>query len=217
MNKLSVIITGILVTIAFSWAGLVLTSHVQLGALEHHVDELSGDSFPPPRAGIARRGKKTYQELGCVACHTQQVRRPRDEETWRLPYGYAGDIERGWGERQSVARDYIRDEVVLLGTRRVGPDLMTVGGREDTREWHHRHLYDPRINTPGSTMPSYSFLYKTRAVDDDPSPRALDLPEGFGAPAGYEVLPTPRADALVQYLLSLRMDYELPEVPAENE
>ncbi len=206
MNRLLVIVFGILITIAFSWVGFVYSSYLQLGGLEHHEDEMSGDSFPPPRSGIAQRGSLVYREMGCVYCHSQQVRRP----------GYGADDERGWGDRQSVARDYIGDRTVFPGIRRIGPDLMTIGGRESSREWFHLQLYDPRIHTEGSTMPSYRFLYVRRPVVGEGSPRALDLPEGYRPPEGYEVVPTPRADALVEYLLSLRMDYDLPEVPADD-
>jgi cytochrome c oxidase cbb3-type subunit 2 len=30
---------------------------------------------------------------------------------------------------------------------------------------------------------------------------------------GYEIVPTRRAEALVEYLLSLKIDYSLPEAP----
>ncbi len=205
MNRLLVIVIGILLTIAFCWTGIVFSSYVQLGGLEHYEDEATGEFYPPPRAGIAQRGQKVYQELGCVYCHSQQVRRP----------GYGSDQDRDWGERQSVSRDYIGDRTILLGVRRIGPDLMTVGERQTSRDWYHRHLYDPRINTEGSTMPSYRFLYEERRIEGEPSGRALDLPEGHRPSDGYEIVPTSRAEALVEYLLSLRLDYDLPEVPTE--
>lgn len=203
MNKAPLLFLGIFFTLAFSWTGIVLVSHLQIGGLEHHVDEATGEEVPPPVSGIARRGKQVYMDLGCLYCHTQQVRRP----------GYGADDERGWGARQSVARDYINQEVVQLGTMRTGPDLMTIGQRQPSREWHHLHLYDPQITSAGSNMPPYPFLYEERPIENDPSPRALNLPEPYAPPEGYEVVPTPRAEALVEYLLSLRTDYDLPEAP----
>jgi cytochrome c oxidase cbb3-type subunit II len=203
MNKAPLLFLGIFFTLAFSWTGIVLISHIQIGGLEHHFDEATGEEYPPPMSGIARRGKQVYMDLGCLYCHTQQVRRP----------GYGADDERGWGDRQSVARDYINQEVVQLGTMRTGPDLMTIGQRQPSREWHHLHLYNPQITSPGSNMPPYPFLYETRRIENGRSSRALNLSGDFAPPEGYEVVPTPRAEALVEYLLSLRMDYDLPEAP----
>jgi cbb3-type cytochrome oxidase cytochrome c subunit len=46
----------------------------------------------------------------------------------------------------------------MLGTRRIGPDLARVGGKYDN-SWHINHLRDPRSTSPGSLMPSYSWLF----------------------------------------------------------
>lgn len=63
-------------------------------------------------------------------------------------------------------------------------------------------------------MPPYAFLYELKKIGESPSPDALNLanakPE-FRPPEGYEVVPTERANSLVAYLLSLKLDYELPE------
>ena len=67
----------------------------------------------------AIEGRAVYVSLGCVNCHTQQVR----------PAGQGSDIARGYGVRPSVARDYVLQKQVLLGDRRVGPDLANYGAR----------------------------------------------------------------------------------------
>jgi cytochrome c oxidase cbb3-type subunit 2 len=103
---------------------------------------------------------------------------------------------------------------VLLGSKRVGPDLMTIGEREDDANWQHLHLYNPKITSEGrSTMPHYGFLYETRAIEGSVSANALqfDAESDYAPAAGYEVVPTPRAQALVEYLLSLKLNYSLPE------
>jgi cytochrome c oxidase cbb3-type subunit 2 len=86
--------------------------------------------------------------------------------------------------------------------------------------WHHLHLYNPRITTPptasgiaGSIMPPFPFLYETRKIVGEPSRKALRLTGEHAPPPGYEVIPTARAEALVAYLLSLKTDYSLPESP----
>ena len=39
------------------------------------------------------------------------------------------DIERGWGKRNTVLRDFLQDDHVFLGQVRVGPDLAGIGTR----------------------------------------------------------------------------------------
>lgn len=123
------------------------------------------------------------------------------------------DIERGWGKRGSVARDYLQDHPVLLGSQRLGPDLANIGVRQPDAGWHLLHLYAPAAAVEGSTMPPYRFLFETRRIQQAPSPNALKLPESLAPPAGYEVVPTDDARALVAYLVSLRSDVPLFEAP----
>jgi cytochrome c oxidase cbb3-type subunit II len=206
MNRAPLIFLGIFFAVAFSWTGIVLTNQLAYGKLEPVYDEGENKSFPEAISGVAAQGKLVYQDLGCIYCHTQQVRRP----------GYGGDVDRGWGERQSVARDYIRENRVLLGTMRTGPDLRNVGARftgEAGREWHIRHMYDPEITSPGSIMPKYKFLFETRKIIGEPSAKSVQrlLPAGAQPEAGYEVVLTDRGNALIEYLLSLKDTYNYPE------
>ena len=211
MKNLPLSFCGIFFTLAFSWAGLVLAGHIQLGSLNTTTERIDGETgkpvkgnplYPAAPTGLAMQGKQVYMSMGCIYCHTQQVRRQ----------GVGTDYERGWGDRQSVARDYIWEDRVLLGTMRTGPDLRNVGSRLPESEWHHLHLYNPQITSESSIMPPFRFLYETRKIKEgSPSPKALNLPAEYSAPEGHEVVPTRRADALVAYLLSMRLDYSLPE------
>ena len=66
-------------------------------------------------------------------------------------------------------------------------------------------------------MPSYRWLFQDQAIAGQPAQNALKL-EGADAPRpGHEIVPTPEAEALVAYLLSLKRDYALPEAPAPQE
>ena len=204
MKDLLTIFFGALATILFSFTGIVMMSNIQYGRLEPIVLEEGEPAYPRTPSGEAMQGKQVYVDLGCIYCHSQQVRRK----------GFGADFERGWGDRQSVPRDYILQKRVLLGTMRTGPDLMNVGDRIPTRDWHHLHLYDPKITSPGSIMSPFAFLYKKQKIQgDELSPNALTFPPDYeNAPEeGYEVVPTERAHVLVEYLLSLKLDYELPE------
>jgi cbb3-type cytochrome oxidase cytochrome c subunit len=123
------------------------------------------------------------------------------------------DITRRWGKRRSVAQDFLFDSPVMLGSQRVGPDLANVGVRFPDANWHLRHLYAPRSEVKGSTMPTYRFLFEKRRIEQAPSPEALALPSAFGPGTGYEIVPTAEARALVAYLQSLRADVPLFTAP----
>lgn len=123
------------------------------------------------------------------------------------------EITRGWGLRGSVAADYLYDSPVLLGSLRAGPDLANIGARKPDTTWHLQHLYNPRLHVAGSPMPQHRFLFVTRKAGAKPSPDALVFPAGAGLQAGYEVIPTDEARALVAYLQSLRVETPLFEAP----
>ncbi|HYP17806.1 MAG TPA: cbb3-type cytochrome c oxidase subunit II [Opitutus sp.] len=195
---------GVFCAALLSWAGVVLGSHAQLGQLAPYVDETEGKTFPLRHSGIAAQGQLVYDDLGCAACHTQQVRRP----------GFGSDKERGWGDHQSVARDYIFETRVQLGESRLGPDLANTGARKTP--YDAEDLY--KLLYAGSgTMPAYKFLFEQRSLADrQPSDDAVRFTGALAAPAGAEIVPTARARALVAYLLSLNHTYEYPEArPAE--
>lgn len=199
MNRMPAIVTGIFLTFLASWIGMVVYPYFALGRFLPFTDEATGDINPPALSGLAVMGQRVYASSGCVYCHSQQVRQA----------GYGSDLARGWGARPTVARDYMRDTPAFLGTMRTGPDLSNIGARQPDAMWHHRHLYRPSAVTPGSIMPSFRFLYRTQKIEGQRSANAIDvLP-----PDGYEVVPTPEAEALVAYLLSLNRNYPLPEAP----
>jgi cbb3-type cytochrome oxidase cytochrome c subunit len=132
-------------------------------------------------------------------------------ELWIAPVG--PDIARGWGKRRTVAYDYLFDSPVMLGSQRIGPDLANAGMRLPDANWHLRHLYAPRLEVKDSTMPSYRFLFEKHRIERSASPDALSLPAELAPPSGYEIVPTPEAAALAAYLVSLRADAPLFEVP----
>lgn len=209
MNRAPLIFLGIFFAIAFSWTGIVLTNHLSFADLQPVFDESEGKAFPQPLPGDALRGKEVYRDLGCVYCHTQQVRHP----------GYGTDIERGWGDRGSVARDYIHEQRVYLGTMRTGPDLRNVGARfagEGGRDWHIKHFYNPELVSQGSLMPPFRFLFETRPILGEPSASAVQgkLPAKDQPPAGHEIVLTRRGEDLIAYLLALKDPPLYPEESA---
>ena len=201
MNYGPTIFLGVLLTFVSAWLGLIFAPYVQLGQLKASKDETTGESNPKPFTGLAAKGREVYRANGCVYCHSQQIR----------PEGFGSDIERGWGPRRSVPRDYIYDRPHLLGSMRTGPDLFNIGARQPDANWHHLHLYDPQFMSPGSTMAPFAFLYETRKIVGQASTRALKLPKGLTVEPGYEIVPTEEAEALVAYLKALDHTYPLPE------
>lgn len=202
---------GVFTTLALSWAGLLLTAHHQLGSLSQFKDQLDETLYPQPLSGLANQGRLVYQDLGCVSCHTQQVRRE----------GFGADLGRKWGQRGGYARDYIRDESVLIGQSRLGPDLRNAGNVElhpyADADYFYRLLYAPQSVAPGTNMPGHSFLFEVHSVAGrQPSAKAIKLPSKYAPAAGSEVVPTYRAQALVAYLLSLKDTYDYPIERSRN-
>jgi cytochrome c oxidase cbb3-type subunit 2 len=193
---------GLLAAFVFGWAGIALGSHKQLGSLTPFYDDGEGSTFPARPQGLAARGQLVYANLGCASCHTQQVRRP----------DFGSDKERGWGERQSVARDYIFQVRPQLGESRIGPDLANLAGRKpplDATELS-QFLYSGIISgAKVATHPPYKFLFDDRASPGETSVDAL--PARFGAAPGRQLVATERARTLVAYLQSLNTSYEFPE------
>ena len=188
--------------IAVSWFCLLVVGARALnpGTLDTTLTVAGDDVVITGTVGMAGRGKEVYQELGCVLCHTQQVRRP----------GFGGDLDRDWGSRQTVARDFVLQKNAILGNKRNGPDLSNVGARHDSA-WFFAHLNDPKTHVDVTTMPTYPFLFEKKEMSGSSSANALKL-EGNATPEeGYEVVPTQDAVALVAYLQSLNLDYDLPE------
>jgi cytochrome c oxidase cbb3-type subunit 2 len=196
-----VLFLGVFATLALSWAGLLLAAHKQIGALPQFKDPVEQTLNPAPLTGIADQGRLVYQDLGCATCHTQQVRFA----------GFGSDIARKWGERGSFARDYIREKTVLIGSSRLGPDLRNVATRIPEAEFFHKLLYAPESVAPGTNMPAHKFLYETRPLaGNQASYKAVKVSGKHGPGEGFEVVPTPRAEALVAYLMSLKDTYNYP-------
>jgi cytochrome c oxidase cbb3-type subunit 2 len=144
-------------------------------------------------------------------------------------------MERGWGARRTVARDYIHEDVPLLGSVRLGPDLANFGwtakvaqkdGSEkavgmwrnehenDTEkpaarneQWIYQHLYNPRIKFSDSKCPPYRHLFVKKEIGEKPSPNAVEHNSKF------EIVPTLEAEKLAAYLISLDRSHELKEAP----
>ena len=96
-----------------------------------------------PDGSAVANGRAVYIREGCVACHTQSVRP-------NVPDVGLGPV--------SVAGDYVNEAPALIGTQRLGPDLMHLGSRIENPRGLGAHLDDPRAERAWSIMPSYRYL-----------------------------------------------------------
>ena len=124
-----------------------------------------------PYTPLELEGRDIYIREGCYVCHSQMIR-PFRHETAR------------YGE-YSKAGEFVYDHPFQWGSKRTGPDLAREGGKYPD-SWHYNHMLEPNSMSPGSIMPTYSWL-----LDDD-----LDLSTlkskikamqtlGVPYPAGY--------------------------------
>ncbi len=214
MEKPSTLFTGIFGAFIISTGAMVLLPNSQIGNLQPTVGDWDGtqpsptDVYPVDRRLI---GRDVYVANGCFYCHTQQVR--------DLQYG--PDMPRGWGNRRTVARDYLYENVPLLGSTRMGPDLANYGAAgwrneqsEDTKKpaardaaWVFKHLYNPRTFVSDSNCPPQTGMFTRHVIGEKASPNAAFV-EGR-----EEWIPGDDARNLAAYLLSLDRSHPLPEAP----
>ena len=192
------LLTGAMVMLSLSTSALVVVPYLQ-------VRDIAPAEGLKPYTSAQLRGREVYIANGCVYCHTQQ---PRAQ-------GFGPDLARGWG-RATVAADYAYDRPHLLGTMRTGPDLMNIGVRQPSEQWHLGHLYQPRAYVPGSIMPSYPFLFELKTSDQvAPGDFQVQLPPGQ-SPRGQVVVARPEAMDLVRYLQSLDRSYPVSSTVAQK-
>jgi cytochrome c oxidase cbb3-type subunit I/II len=128
-------------------------------------------------------GRDTYVSEGCYNCHSQMIRT------------LVPDVMRyGPGEKQGYSRlgESIYDYPYQWGSKRTGPDLAREGGdiasgaklmRVGSRPnlWHFDHLIDPRQTSPGSNMPPFPSLFKTK-TDFKSLPNRIAVQRYLGVP-----------------------------------
>jgi cytochrome c oxidase cbb3-type subunit 2 len=219
MNRSFTLIAWIIASFALSTYALVILPQKQIAGLQPQFADDEGkvtDIYPIENRGIVEKGRAVYQSEGCIYCHSQQIRDVQN----------GSDLERGWGVRRTVARDYIFEQPPFLGSSRFGPDLANVGSskwRNETADdprkpakrdakWELLHLYSPTTIITESNMPPYRYLFEKRKISGQKSADALELTGQDTPEDGYEVVPKNEAKALVGYLLSLDRSHPLAEV-----
>ena len=204
----------ILLFLAFlaPWFFMIARPHAALRAIEPvllDAEDPSKGTYPPERSNIYKDGEIVFARQGCANCHTQVI---------RPTYVGIDSFKKGWGrEQESLAHtretrpmDFYGDRYAFIGIQRNGPDLANAGWRLTDPTQVHTHLYNPRQFNDWSSMPAYRNLYIERKVQGARSADALDLKGEHAPPVGHEVVPTDDARSLVNYLLALKRDGEVP-------
>ncbi len=212
---LKTLFTGLTLTFGLPWLALVVMPYASMAkikpvAYDEEKDELKG-FFPPARSGSEARGQELYFNLGCIQCHTQVIRP-----------GYAGwdEYKNGWGENQkpgapSYTRattpwDYLGENYAAIGVRRVGPDLANAGFRFSSRQEVLSYLYDPQQRGKWNSCPSQRQLF-TEVKGAQLSAQAVKVTGSRYVPAeGVQIVPDADANALADYILALKKNYQLP-------
>jgi cytochrome c oxidase cbb3-type subunit 2 len=206
-------ILGLAASFGLPWLCLIVLpamKYQQLTPVAYDKEKDGVEGFYPP-ASVNGQGQLVYIREGCNQCHTQMIRPVQlGLDGWYKGWGQDQEGRPAVAVRPNVLHDYLGEKYALLGVQRIGPDLANFGWRGGDANAIHVHLYAPRAVHDWSTMPAYIGLYKVQKIQGPASNRALKLPKKFAPPAGFEVVPTPEADRLVEYLLSLKKDHPIP-------
>ena len=214
MTKLRTFVIGIGATFGLPWLFLIVIPFFQLRALPpvdyvFEVDERNG-SYPGNHTDTD--GLSIYASEGCAYCHTQVIRPAQITlDGWRIGWGEAQEGKPEEPTRPTRPEDYQGESYAFLGVQRNGPDLANVGYRYD-RLGFFKLLYDPRAPQAWSSMPSYRHLFEKQTLQGAPSDEAVEVNEE----EGYQVVPTAKARALVDYLSSLKRDLPIPAALANG-
>ena len=213
MTNFRTFILGLTAAFGLPWLCLIVLpamQYQQLTPVAYDKDKDGVEGIYPP-APVNDQGKLVYVREGCNQCHTQMIRPQQlGLDGWYKGWGQDQEGRPTAPVRPNVLRDYLGEKYALLGVQRVGPDLANFGWRAPDEAALYQHLYSPRSVRDWSTMPAYTQLFKVQKIQGPISTDAIKLPKKFAVAAGYEVVPTPEAKQLVQYLQSLKKDYPIP-------
>lgn len=125
-----------------------------------------------PYTPLELQGRDIYVREGCYLCHSQMVRPFRDEVARYGEYSKAGE--------------FVYDHPFQWGSKRTGPDLARIGGKYPD-SWHYNHMLEPQSMSPGSIMPSYSWLLDD-PIDTAITPAKIRAMQTLGVPypEGYD-------------------------------
>ena len=119
-----------------------------------------------PYTPLELQGRDIYIREGCYLCHSQMIRPFRDEVARYGEYSKAGE--------------FVYDHPFQWGSKRTGPDLARIGGKYPD-SWHYNHMLEPQSMSPGSIMPSYTWLFENK-IDTAITPAKIRAMQTLGVP-----------------------------------
>lgn len=158
-----------------------------------------------PYTPLELQGRDIYVREGCYTCHSQMVRPFRDEVARYGEYSKAGE--------------FVYDHPFQWGSKRTGPDLARegVGRNKKSDAWHYNHLMDPRLMSPGSIMPSYSWLLDN-PIDTASTSAKIRAMQKMGVPYEEGFDQKANKDLMLQATsIRLSLKGEKIETPADRE
>ena len=213
MMNFRTFILGLAASFGLPWLLLIVIPAIKYQSLTKitYDKEKDGVEGQYPPAIVNGQGQLVYIREGCNQCHTQMIRPVQlGLDGWYKGWGADQEARPAAPVRSNTLHDYLGEKYAPLGVQRIGPDLANVGWRLSDRAKIHQHLFSPHSIHDWSTMPNYSHLYTIQKIQGPDSDRAVKLPKKFALKPGYEAVPTPEAEVLVDYLLSLKKDYPIP-------
>ncbi len=172
--RLWVFFAGVLATLFLGWAALVGVPGIQIAAVPPQPGPAG-----PTRSSRRTAARSTFAKAAFTA--TRSRRAPK----------VSAPTSSAAGAAPSVPGDYFYDRPHLLGTMRTGPDLLNIGVRQPSRDWHLAHLYNPRSVVPKSVMPPFPWLFEEK-TSTGPNDVVVDLPAEFQPRPGVSIVATAR-------------------------
>ena len=185
---------------------------VGIGGLVEIIPTMIVDSNVPslgnvvqPYTPLELEGRDLYIREGCYNCHSQMVR-PLRFETER------------YGE-YSKSGEFVYDHPFQWGSKRTGPDLAREGTAKlkKSNYWHYDHLIRPKIVSPGSVMPAYTWMAEDD-MDLSLMEKKINAMRTMGVPyeEGFEKLATANAQAQASEIATDIVDHMDKEVLKAN-
>ncbi len=103
---------------------------------------------------------------------------------------FRSEVER-YGE-YSKAGEFVYDHPFLWGSKRTGPDLHRIGSKYSD-SWHLNHMYDPQSTSPGSIMPAYQWLVRSK-LDKSATEDKMKVMVSLGVPYTDEEIANAQAN-----------------------
>jgi len=217
MSNFRTFILALTASFGLPWLCLIVLPALKYQALTpiaYDKDKDGVEGYYPP-APISRQGQLIYAREGCSQCHSQMIRPPQLAlDGWRKGWGQDQEARPAAPVRSNTLRDYLGEPFAFLGVQRLGPDLSNYGWRAPERNLIHQKLFAPRSMHDWSIMPAFKSLYTVRKAQGPKSSLAITLTGTSAFEDGFEVVPTPEAEALADYLLSLKKDHPIPGAAA---